>query len=777
MLIRKLLQTRRADAELPKEIRAALIESLFAPIASLIVGAVACSIVGAAVALRVGDQWIMANSVAILAVGMLRVASALLYQRYKETENLVATRVWEHVYEYGAWGFSALLGLLCWLAITRTTDASLQMAITTTTAGYAAAISGRNAGRPFIAIGQLTLCTLPMAFALLVYPDWVHRALGFVILMFIYGMIDITLSIRDIIIQALTMTRKEAALATRFEQQAKRFDIALNNMSHGLCMLDEQNRLQVWNERFLELLHLHDVPVRVGMRASQLIAHSIRAGNHRTKSVKKVFNDLAHGLQQNRFDQVQTSPDGDRTIAVSRRTMAGGGSVVILEDVTESKRAQERITHLAKYDELTGLANRNQFRERINSMLSAMHRRENRIAIHLIDLDRFKAINDTLGHPIGDKLLKEVASRLKTVIRPGDMITRFGGDEFVVLQAGTERYQDAKWLAQRLARTLKDPFDIDGHRIDIGASIGIAMAPMDGADADQLLKKADMALYAAKNGGGGDHRFFALEMEQAAQERRGLELDLREALSSEEFELAFQPLVDLRTGRVTTCEALLRWSHPTRGMVPPSVFIPIAEETGLIIALGEWALHRACLEAVKWPKSVKVAVNLSPVQFRDRGLALQVVSALAKSGLPAQRLELEVTERLLLEDSDGTLAAMEQLKNLGVGISLDDFGTGYSSLNYLRTFPFHKIKIDQSFIRGLGGQERDAQAIIGAVAGLGASLDKIVVAEGIETEVQMRQVKAHGCHEGQGHFFGEPMTADVIRARLEASTTLAQLVA
>ena len=265
-------------------------------------------------------------------------------------------------------------------------------------------------------------------------------------------------------------------------------------------------------------------------------------------------------------------------------------------------------------------------------MLAAMHKGKNHIAIHLIDLDRFKTINDTLGHPIGDKLLKEVASRLKTVIRPGDMITRFGGDEFVVLQVGTERYQDAKWLAQRLARTLKDPFDIDGHRIDIGASIGIAMAPMDGVDADQLLKKADMALYAAKNGGGGDHRFFALEMEEAAQERRALELDLREALASEQFQLYFQPLVDLRSGRVTTCEALMRWKHPNRGMVPPSVFIPIAEETGLIIALGEWALQRACAEAANWPKSVKVAVNLSPVQFRDRGLALQVVSALAKSG-------------------------------------------------------------------------------------------------------------------------------------------------
>ena len=776
MLFKKLLQTRKADAELPKEIRAALIDSLFAPIASLVVGAVACSIVGAAVAMQVGDQWIMVNSLAILAVGMLRVVSALLYQRSKEAEKLAATRLWEHVYEYGAWGFSAMLGLLCWMAITRTADASLQMAVTTTTAGYAAAISGRNAGRPFIAVGQLTLCTLPMAVALLVYPDWVHRALGIVILMFIYGMIDITLSIRDIIIQALTMTRKEAALATRFEEQANRFDIALNNMSHGLCMLDEQNRLQVWNDRFLELLHLKNMPVRVGMPASRLLRHSIRAGNHRTKSVKKVFSDLAQGLQQNRFDQVQTSPDGDRTIAVSRRLMSGGGSVVILEDVTESKRAQERITHLAKYDELTGLANRNQFRERINGMLAAMHKRKNHVAIHLIDLDRFKAINDTLGHPIGDKLLKEVASRLKTVIRPGDMITRFGGDEFVVLQVGTERYQDAKWLAERLARTLKDPFDIDGHRIDIGASIGIAMAPMDGVDADQLLKKADMALYAAKNGGGGDHRFFALEMEEAAQERRALELDLREALVSEQFHIYFQPLVDLRNGRVTTCEALLRWEHPKRGMVPPAIFIPIAEETGLIIALGEWALQRACVEAAKWPKSVKVAVNLSPVQFRDRGLALQVVSALAKSGLPAQRLELEVTERLLLEDNDETLTTMEQLKNLGVGISLDDFGTGYSSLNYLRKFPFQKIKIDQSFIRGLG-EERDAQAIIGAVAGLGASLDKTVVAEGIETEEQMKQVKAHGCHEGQGHLFGEPMAAEVILARLEASTSVAQLVA
>jgi len=776
MFIKKLIDSRRADAELTSDIRAALIESLFAPIASLVVGAVACSIIGLAVAMRVGNDWLFANSFAIFGIGMLRVVSAVLYRKSKHSEQLAATKLWEHAYEAGAWAFSALLGLLCWLTITQTTDASLQMAVTATSTGYAAAISGRNAGRPFIAVGQLTFCTLPMAIALLLYPGWVHKALGFVVLLFVYGMMDITLSIRDIILQALTMTRKEAALAARFQEQANRFDIALNNMSHGLCMLDQHDRLQVWNERFLELLHLQKAPIRVGMRIAQLARHSARAGNQRARNVKRAMSDLVRGLREDKQGQFHTTLDGDRVLAVSRRMMADGGSVVILEDVTERKRAQERITHLAKFDELTGLANRTQFRERISGMLENVYERQSPLTVHLIDLDRFKTINDTLGHPIGDKLLKEVAFRLSAVIKPGDMITRFGGDEFVVLQTITERRQDAEWLAKRIARTLKEPFEIDGHRIDIGASIGIAMAPIDGVNVDELLKKADMALYAAKNGGGGGHRFFAMDMEEAVQQRRALELDLREALALRQFELNYQPLVDLHTGRVTTCEALMRWKHPIRGNVPPSVFIPVAEETGLIIAIGEWALQRACTEAATWPHGVKVAVNLSPVQFRDRGLALQVVTALAKSGLTPQRLELEVTERLLLEDNDGTLAIMQQLNNLGVGLSLDDFGTGYSSLNYLRKFPFHKIKIDQSFISDIG-DERGVKAIISAVASLGAGLDKTVVAEGIETEEQMKLVVANGCHEGQGYLFGRPMTSAALRERLETPVTLAQMVA
>lgn len=767
MLIQRLIQTRRTDAQLPAEIRAALVESLFAPIVSLIVGAVACSIIGGTVALRVGDPLLMATSVAIFAVGMLRVGSAMLYARSKASRRPESTRLWERVYELGAWGFSAALGLLCFLTLIRTSDASLQMAVSTTSAGYAAAISGRNAGRPFIAVGQLTLTTLPLAIALLIYPDWAHKALGLVVLMFIYGMMDITLSIRDIIIQALTMTRKEAALAARFEEQAKRFDIALNNMSHGLCMLDQKDRLQVWNERFLELLNLTKAPIRVGMRMPELLRHSVRAGNHKGQNLKQLFRDLMRGLQQDHYEQVQTAPDGERTISLTRRVMSDGGSVILLEDVTERKRAQERIARLARFDDLTGLANRTQFRERIEYLLRSIRDSKQQIAVHLIDLDRFKSVNDTLGHPLGDKLLKEVAGRLSGGVGPTDMITRFGGDEFVLLQGPVDRRQEVSWLAERVAKALGDPFHVDGHRIDIGASIGIAVAPADSNDADQLLKKADMALYAAKNGGGGRHCFFAPEMEEEAQNRRALELDLREALATDQFCLNFQPLVELESGRVTTCEALLRWQHPVRGNVPPSVFIPIAEETGLIIALGEWVLNRACEAAASWPSHIRVAVNLSPAQFRERGLALQVLAALAKSGLSAYRLELEITERVLLEESYATLLVMEQLQSLGVSISLDDFGTGYSSLNYLRKYPFHKIKIDRSFIRDLDAQG-NAGTIIRAIVNLGAGLNKIVVAEGIETEEQLQLAKAQGCHEGQGYFFDRPMSAEAIRVRLEA---------
>jgi diguanylate cyclase (GGDEF)-like protein len=761
---------------LSPEIRAALVDSLFGPLPSLIIGAISCSIIGGFVAFRAGDTSIMATSAAIFGVGAVRVASAVLYRRSMRGSNPNATRIWEQTYKYGAWAFSALLGLLCWLTLNQTDDPILQMAVTTTAAGYAAAIAGRNAGHPATAVGQLTLISLPMAVGLLTCPDVIQKALGIVVCLFVFGMIDITLSIRDIIMQALTMTQKEATLAARFEEQALRFDAALNNMSHGLCMLDRDNRLLVWNSRFVELLHLSGAPLRIGMKMSHLLRHTIRAGNHQGKAPRDLFEAVFREATKSDFELVQTSPTGDRVLALSRRMTLDGGSVIILEDTTERKRAQEQIIHLAQYDDLTGLSNRAQFRKQIDLRLSRLRYVDGAVAIHLIDLDRFKSVNDTLGHPVGDKLLQEVSARLRKIVGDGDHITRFGGDEFVILQSSAKDVEGCSSLALQLLQSLGAPFEIDGHRIDIGASIGIAVAPDHGSDADHLLKKADMALYEAKRAGGGQYKFFAPEMESALQERRSLELDLRKAIITEAFELHYQPIVDLTSGRVVACEALLRWCHPDRGPISPSSFIPVAEETGLIIPLGEWVLRQACREAAHWPPEVTVAVNLSPVQFRDPGLVFTVFAALSHSGLPAQRLELEITERVLLEESESTLRAMEQLKELGVSISLDDFGTGYSSLNYLRKYPFDKIKIDQSFIHDVGEQTQ-APPIIRAVASLGTGLNKLVVAEGIETKDQMMMVRNQGCHLGQGFFFGKAMASEAIRARLQGPGYAHQLVA
>ena len=778
MLIKRLIETRSVDAALSNDIRAALIESLFAPIASLIVGAAACSIIGATVALRANQPIILANSIALLAIGLLRVTSAFFYRRCKTFERPVAVRTWERVYEFGAWGFSALLGSLCFLTISLVRDVGLQMAVTTTAAGYAAGIAGRNAGRPFIALGQLTLTALPMAIALLFYSGWVHKILGIVVVMFVYGMTDITLSVRDIIVQALTMTKKEAALGARFAEQANQFDIALNNMSHGLCMLDRFDRLQVWNRRFVELLEIKNTQIRVGMRVLELVYYSFCAHGRRvqTDHDRLNFNQLLRDLQRSCYEPIEIAMHDDHIIAISRRFMSDGGSVVILDDVTERRRAHERIAYLANYDELTGLANRAQFHERIGGLLvKSKNYYKRRVSLLLIDLDRFKSVNDTLGHPIGDKLLTQVAHRLKSITDIGDVITRLGGDEFVILKTHTD-IDGADEVARSLVMAIKKPFHIDGHRIDIGASVGIAIAPDNGLDADELLKKADTALYVAKRSGSGGHRFFTEEMEESVLARRSLELDLREALASDGLELYYQPLVDLSTGRVGTCEALLRWNHPVRGAVPPSTFIPIAEETGLIIALGEWILRHACADASAWPDSVKVAVNLSPVQFRDRSLVLHVISALADLGLSAQCLEIEVTERLLLEDNEDTLDLVNQLHDIGIRMSLDDFGTGFSSLNYLRKYPFDKIKIDQSFIRDIE-ETRDARAIIGAIANLGAGLNKVVVAEGIETEQQAKLALALGCSEGQGFYFGRPVTQEAIRTWLDEEAKKSALVA
>jgi diguanylate cyclase (GGDEF)-like protein/PAS domain S-box-containing protein len=437
-----------------------------------------------------------------------------------------------------------------------------------------------------------------------------------------------------------------------------------------------------------------------------------------------------------------------------RRVVFDGrdGFLVAVVDITERRKAEAKIAHMAHHDGLTNLPNRALYQERLQAALAHGARSGGTVAVLAIDLDLFKNVNDSFGHPMGDRLLQCVAERLRQQVGGSDLVARFGGDEFAVVLGSVASPIDASDVAARLIEIMSAPYDMDGLELVIGASIGIALAPGDGDECEGLLRNADMALYRAKAAGGGCHHFFEKEMDRQAQIRRDMELDLRHAFARGEFELHYQPLIDLAEDRISGFESLLRWRHPERGMISPAAFIPVAEDIGLIVGLGEWVLRQACMEAAKWPPDVKVAVNLSPVQFRSRNLVQVVISALAQSGLTPRRLELEITESLFLADNEANLATLHQLRSLGVRISMDDFGTGYSSLSYLRSFPFDKIKIDRSFVKDLT-ERPDCLAIVRAIAGLGRSLAITTLAEGVETVEQLDALRAEGCHEVQGFLF------------------------
>ena len=426
--------------------------------------------------------------------------------------------------------------------------------------------------------------------------------------------------------------------------------------------------------------------------------------------------------------------------------------LLALMDITERKRAEARLAFMAQHDALTGLPNRNLLRQHMDEIMLHTRRGAEKIAVLVLGIDNFKAVNDTLGHGIGDKLLRGVGKRLRSMLREEDTLARLNSDEFAIVQSGLTRPEDAVLLARRLLEAIGDPFLLDGHSVVIGASIGIAMAPGDGDESEKLLEHADMALSRAKNDARGTFSFFEAGMDARAQSRRKIEIDLRDAIQNDVLRPYYQPLIDLASGRITGFEALVRWPHPERGMISPAEFIPVAEETGLINGLGGLMLRRACMDAALWPADVRVAVNLSPLQFRVGNLLSVVMDALKQSGLPAKRLELEITETLLLEKSSQVLATLHALRALGVRISMDDFGTGYSSLSYLRSFPFDKIKIDQSFVRDLGSN-RDAQAIVRSIISLGIGLGVTITAEGVETEAELSCLRAEGCHEGQGFLF------------------------
>ena len=549
------------------------------------------------------------------------------------------------------------------------------------------------------------------------------------------------------------ITERERTSETIAKQNLQ-FDAALNNMVQGLLMFDSAGALIVSNLRFNEMFGLPSEKWKtsaLGLTILQVIDLVDRWTNVAMKNRSQIVAELQNILDRRQAGTIVFERADGRTFCASCSPMADGGFVITLEDTTEQRRTQDQISHMAHYDALTDLPNRVLFYEKMEELLIRAPQ-SRPFAVLSLDLDHFKNVNDTLGHPIGDKLLQAAAVRMRGCIRENDIVARLGGDEFAIVQVTFERPQDATSLATRLIDAVSAPYQLDGHQVVVGTSIGIAIAPSDGTAPDQLMKNADLALYRCKADRGNMYRFFEAQMDARMQERRALELDLRKALVNGEFALNYQPIVNLKTGKITACEALIRWHQPDRGLVPPLEFISIAEETGLIVPIGEWVLQRACADAVEWPDEIAVAVNVSPVQFKTGDFVQVVKNALEKFRLPARRLELEITELVLMHDNNAALALLRKLKNLGVSIAMDDFGTGYSSLGYLRSFPFDRIKIDQSFIRDLS-LNKESLAILRAVVGLGSSLNIVTTAEGVETQNQLEILRTEGCTDVQGYFF------------------------
>jgi diguanylate cyclase (GGDEF)-like protein/PAS domain S-box-containing protein len=559
------------------------------------------------------------------------------------------------------------------------------------------------------------------------------------------------------------LSHQHRASKQRLSLEKQRLDTAVNNMTQGLLLFDAKQHLIICNKRYLDMYGLSADVVKPGCSFREVIAHRKETGSF--------VGDIDHYIEVvlretwHRNAMIISTPDG-RSIQVVNEPVADGGWLATHEDITERRRAEARITHLAHYDALTNLPNRTLFHERLKGELSHITP-DRQLAVLYIDIDEFKSVNDSLGHMIGDELLKSVASSLAGCARKTDFVARLGGDEFAIVQTGIEDTDDVMMLVSRIFDAIRIPYQCLGHQVTTDASIGIALAPRDGSDIDQILKNADLAMYAAKAAGRRTYRFFETDMEAEVRARRSLEMDLRQALVDGGFEVYYQPCLDLQTNAITGCEALVRWRHPQRGMISPAEFIPLAEDTGLINQLGEWVLTTACREAASWPCNIRLAVNVSPVQFRSGMLALKVMAALAASGLAASRLELEITEAVLIRDDETALAVLHDLRTIGVRIALDDFGTGYSSLSYLQRFPFDKIKIDRCFITDIAEPE-GSSSIVQAVVTIAADRHMTTTAEGVETEQQRELLRELGCSEMQGYLFSPPKPAAEIRPLLFA---------
>jgi diguanylate cyclase (GGDEF)-like protein/PAS domain S-box-containing protein len=754
-------RTREPHETLPAEIYIPLVDSLFKEGTALFMGVI--FVVGSVFCTywKTGDVLILYWAIAITVAAAARGLMMHAYGKIRTTVTTVeAARKWEYRYSIGAAIILTLLSAWCFITFARSNDAFANLVSFAMTLTYAAGIFGRNFANPRFVVIQILCTWAPMTAALLLYGNIYHWIFAVLLVPTFYGTKLISDRLRGTLLDAVVTSRDMSLLV-------KRFDTALNNMPHGLCMFDGKQRIVVANQKLNEQLGLAaDIELR-GANARELVQSILSARLISDTEAQTMVERLEARLSGHDDTPFVVDLANGRNLEFTVQPMENGGMVVLTEDITERRTAEAKINHLARFDALTGLPNRAVLRDRMERALGQW-RPDNMCAVHFIDLDQFKQVNDTLGHTRGDMLLEAVAHRLRENIRDVDVISRFGGDEFVILQAPIKSVGECEALASRVLEVLGGTYDLDGHKVVVTASIGIAIAK-NPIDPEQFLRNADIALYQAKADGRGTWRWFEAKMEASAQARRALEFDLRAATESEDFQLHYQPLFNLKTRRIETCEALLRWPHRERGMVSPAEFIPVAEEMGLIVEIGNQALYKACLECRRWPGDTAVAVNLSSIQFDRSNIPALVRETLAATDLPAHRLEIEITETTLLQDTRRTHADLQQLVELGVKISLDDFGTAYSSLSYLHSFPFHKVKIDQSFLRGLSDDPRRVTLLRGMTR-LSAQLGLRVVVEGVETPEQLELLAAEGSiDEVQGYLLCRPLPAADLRKLLYAS--------
>ncbi len=700
--------------------------------------------------------------------GLVAVAAAIrfmitfFYQRAERNFSLASLRSWTNGTIWSASAVSALLGACGFIGLSQEADASVSVPLVATIIGYAASSASRNAGVPACVRSQLILTIAPLGIGFGFNGGLANISIAVLMVLAVAAMIEISRSAYQTLVRALMYGREKHALAEALAEQAANFDAALSNMSHGLAMFDSGDRLVICNRGFAEFLRLDDESSGKGASPSQIIHCAARAGLVPLERLDLVEERFIAGTRCRAREEMTLSLRDGRVFELSFQAMAHGGAVVIVDDVTIRKAQEEKIAQMARFDELTGLPNRSQFEEKFAEIL-AQNDRAKPFAVVCIDLDHFKEVNDTLTHMVGDELLVAVAARMRACIRSSDHLARFGGDEFVLilpqLDARTAA-KDVSQLLQRLIEAVAEPYEINSHAIVIGMSAGVALAPADGRTRDDILRAADLALYKAKSQGRGAFHFFEASLNSAAQERRQVILDMRAGIAQGQFFLEYQPIIDLETGRVACCEALMRWKHPNL-KIPPDKFIAIAEETGMIAELGRWALLQACRDAVAWPEKAAVAVNLSPVQFKRDNLPATIEQVLRETGLDPRRLELEITENLLISSDAATKKAVETIVGFGCSLALDDFGRGYSTFGYLISFPFKKVKLDRSFIDAIESKA-EHRAIIGAVGQLASSLSMSIVAEGVETESQLEILAAEKVGYAQGWLFSKSVaSADI----------------